>query len=89
MQNIKLPQFFGGCAGECVEAWLEGMTRYFALKYYAYTTKNKIEIFQLRKSTLIWWVTLEKQLHLTLGNVPWKLFEEIFCAKYLPPYFQE
>ena len=38
---------------------------------------------------MIWWGNLERQLHLTADNVPWELFEERFCVKYLPPYFQE
>ena len=65
------------------------MNRCFSLREYTSTSKTKIPVFQLRESALIWWGNLEKQLHLTMDNVPWELFEERFCAMYLPPYFQE
>eukprot|EP00253_Pinus_taeda_P033151 PITA_33151 len=89
LQKIKLPEFSGGRAGECTEAWLEGMSRCFRLREYSSSAKAKIAIFQLKESALIWWGNLEKQLHLTSDNVPWELFEERFRAKYLPPYFQQ
>lgn len=69
--------------------WLEGMNKCFALREYSSTSKIKIDVFQLKESTLIRWGNLEKQPHLTTDNVPWELFEERFRAKYLPPYFQE
>ena len=52
LQNIKLPEFVGGHASERAEAWLEGMTRCFALRDYDSTSKVKITIFQLRDSAL-------------------------------------
>jgi hypothetical protein len=52
LQKIKLSDFAGGRASERAEAWLEGMTRCFALRDYASTSKAKIEIFQLRDSAL-------------------------------------
>ena len=45
LQKIKLPKFVGGRASERAEAWLEGMTRCFALRDYASTSKVKITIF--------------------------------------------
>jgi hypothetical protein len=78
LQKIKLPEFARGCASECAEAWLEGMTRCFALRDYASNSKVKITIFQLRESTLNWWGNLERQLHLTPDTVSWELFEERF-----------
>jgi hypothetical protein len=45
LQKIKLPKFVGGRASEHVEAWLEGMTRCFALRDYASNSKAKITIF--------------------------------------------
>ena len=45
LQKIKLPEFSGGHANERVEAWLEGMTRCFALRDYVSTSKVKITIF--------------------------------------------
>jgi hypothetical protein len=45
LQKIKLPEFVGGRASERVEGWLEGMTRCFALRDYASTSKAKIAIF--------------------------------------------
>jgi hypothetical protein len=42
LQKIKLPEFAGGRASERAEAWLEGMTRYFTLRYYASTSKENI-----------------------------------------------
>jgi len=89
LQKIKLLDFLGERAGECFEAWLEGTNKCFALREYSSTSKTKIDIFQLRESALIWWGNLEKQLHLTMDNVPWELLEERFCVKYVPPYFQE
>jgi hypothetical protein len=62
LQKIKLPEFVGGRASERAEAWLEGMTRCFALRDYASTSKAKITIFQLRDSALNWWGNLERQL---------------------------
>ena len=45
LQKIKILEFSGGCASECVEAWLEGMTRCFSLRDYASTSKAKIVNF--------------------------------------------
>jgi hypothetical protein len=45
LQKIKQSEFVGGHASECVEAWLEGMTRCFALRDYASNSKAKIAIF--------------------------------------------
>jgi hypothetical protein len=45
LQKIKLPEFAGGRASECAEAWLEGMTRCFSLRDYASNSKEKITIF--------------------------------------------
>ena len=45
LQKIKLPEFVKGHASERVEAWLEGMTRCFALRDYASNSKVKITIF--------------------------------------------
>jgi hypothetical protein len=89
LQKIKLPEFAGGRANECAEAWLEGMTRCFALRDYASTSKEKITIFQLRDNAMNWWGNLERQLHLTLDTVSWELFEERFQRKYLPAYYEE
>jgi len=89
LQKIKLPEFSGGRAVERAEAWLEGINRCFKFREYSSSAKTKIVVFQLKESALIWWGNLEKQLHLTMDNVPWELFEERFHAKYLPPYFQE
>jgi hypothetical protein len=89
LQKIKLPEFAGGRASECAEAWLEGMTRWFALRDYTSNSKAKIAIFQLRDSALNWWGNLERQLHLTPDTVSWELFEERFRRKYLPAYYEE
>jgi hypothetical protein len=78
LQKIKLPEFPGGRASERVKAWLEGMTRCFALRDYASTSKVKTTIFQLRDSVLNWWGNLERQLHLTPYIVSWEIFEERF-----------
>ncbi len=89
LQKIRLSEFSGGRAGECAEAWLEGINRCFRLREYSSSAKTKIAVFQLKESDLIWWGNLEKQLHLTSDNAPWELFEERFRGKYLPPYFQQ
>jgi hypothetical protein len=89
LQKIKLPEFVGGRASERAEAWLEGMTRCFALRDYTSNSKAKIAIFQLRDSALNWWGNLERQLHLTPDTVSWELFEERFRRKYLPAYYEE
>jgi hypothetical protein len=78
LQKIKLLEFSRGCASERAEAWLEGMTRCFALRDYVSNLKVKITIFQLRDSALNWWGNLERQLHLTPETVSWELFEERF-----------
>jgi hypothetical protein len=78
LQKIKLPKFVEGCTSERAEAWLEGMTRCFALRDYASNSKAKISIFQLRDNALNWWGNLERQLHLTPDTVSWELFEERF-----------
>jgi hypothetical protein len=89
LQKIKLSEFAGGHASERAEAWLEGMTRCFALKDYAPNSKVKITIFQLRDNALNWWGNLERQLNLTPDIVSWELFEEMFRRKYLPAYYEE
>jgi hypothetical protein len=89
LQKIKLPEFARGRASERAEAWLEGMTRCFALRDYASTSKAKIAIFQLRDNALNWWGNLERQLHLTPDTVSWELFEERFRRKYLLAYYEE
>jgi hypothetical protein len=78
LQKMKLLEFARGHASEHAEAWLEGMTRCFALRDYVSTSKVKITIFQLRDSTLNWWGNVERQLHLTPNTVSWELFEERF-----------
>jgi hypothetical protein len=78
LQKIKLLEFVGGHAIECVEAWLEGITRCFSLRDYASNSKEKIAIFQLRDSALNWWGNLERQLHLTPDTVSWELFKKRF-----------
>jgi hypothetical protein len=65
------------------------MTRCFALRDYAPTSKVKIVIFQLRDSTLNWWGNQERQLHLTRDTVSWGIFEERFWRKYLSAYYEE
>jgi hypothetical protein len=89
LQKIKLLEFVEGRASEHVEAWLEGMTRCFALMDYASNSKAKIVFFQLKDSALNWWGNLERQLHLTPDTVSWELFEERFRKKYLPAYYEE
>jgi hypothetical protein len=69
LQKIKLLEFDEGRSSERAKAWLEGMTRCFALRDYASTSNVKIEIFQLRDSALNWWGNLERQLHLTPDTV--------------------
>jgi hypothetical protein len=89
LQKIKIPEFDGGHTSVRTEAWLEGMTRCFALRDYASNSKEKITIFQLRDNTLNWWGKLERQLHLTPETISWELFEERFRRKYLPAYYEE
>jgi hypothetical protein len=89
LQNIKLPEFDRGHTSVRAEAWLEGMTRCFALRDYASNSKEKITIFQLRDNTLNWWGKLERQLPLTPDTVSWELFKERFRRKYLPAYYEE
>jgi hypothetical protein len=60
LQKIKLPEFVGGRASECAEAWLEGMMRCFSLRDYDSTSKAKITIFQLCDNALNWWDNLER-----------------------------
>jgi hypothetical protein len=52
LQKIKLPEFVGGRASERAEAWLEGMTRCFSLRDYAFNSKAKITIFQVKRQHL-------------------------------------
>jgi hypothetical protein len=52
LQKIKLLEFTGVRASERVEAWLEGMTRCFALRDYASTSKAKITIFSVERQCL-------------------------------------
>jgi hypothetical protein len=89
VQKIKLLDFSGGRSSERVEAWLEDMTRCFALREYASNSKAKITIFQLRDSALNWWGNLERQLHLTPNTISWELFEETFRMKHLPAHYEE
>jgi hypothetical protein len=89
LQKIKLSEFVGGRASERADAWLEGMTRCFALRDYASSSKMKIVIFQCRDSALNWWGNLERQLYLTPDNVSWELFEERFRRKYLPTFYEK
>jgi hypothetical protein len=52
LQKIKLLEFAGGRASECAEAWLEGMTRCFALRDYASNSKAKICHFSVKGQRL-------------------------------------
>jgi hypothetical protein len=45
LQKIKLLEFSKGRTSERAEAWLEGMTRCFALRDYMSNSKEKIAIF--------------------------------------------
>jgi hypothetical protein len=49
LQKIKLPEFVGGRASECAEAWLEGMTRCFTLRDYASTSKAEDSNFSVER----------------------------------------
>jgi hypothetical protein len=89
LQKIKLPEFVGGRASECAEAWLEGMTRCFSLRDYASTSKVNIMIFHWRDNALNWWGNMERKLHLTPDTISWEIFEERFWRKYFLAYYEE
>ena len=49
LQKIKLLEFVGGHASERAEAWLEGMTRCFALKGLCVQLKGKDRNFSVKR----------------------------------------
>jgi hypothetical protein len=51
--------------------------------------KVRMEVFQLKGSTLLWWKTLLPQLNMVVEDVSWELFEEWFRERYLLEEFIE
>jgi hypothetical protein len=58
LEKVKFTEFFGAPDDVAAEAWLENITMFFSLRDYTSNMKVRMEIFQLRGSTLLWWKTL-------------------------------
>ena len=65
------------------------MMRCFTLNEYTSSSKDRMDIFQLKGDALNWWSDLEKQLYLTPMTVSMELFKEIFNMNFLPSYYSE
>lgn len=62
LEKVKLPIFKGTTKREVAEAWLENMRLCFELWNYSRNQKEKLAIYQLKESALLWWRNLESQL---------------------------
>jgi hypothetical protein len=65
------------------------MAMCFALHDYTSNMKVRIEVFQLKGSTLLWWKTLLPQLNMVVEDMSWELFKERFRVRYLSEEFIE
>jgi hypothetical protein len=74
LKKVKFPEFMGPMDGLAIEAWLENMEMFFALRDYTSNMKVCMEVFQLKGSALIWWKTLLPQLNMDVEDVSWELF---------------
>jgi hypothetical protein len=72
-----------------VVAWLDNMAMCFTLHDYTYNMKVCMAIFQMKGSSLIWWMMCLPQLNMVVEYVSWNLFEEWFQERYLSEKFIE
>jgi hypothetical protein len=89
LEKVKFPDFFGALDNTAVEAWFENMAMCFALRDYTSNMKVRMAVFQLKRSAILWWMTLLPQLNMAVENVSWELFEERFRERYLLEEFIE
>jgi hypothetical protein len=78
LEKVKFLEFWHATDVLACEAWLENMEMCFALRDYTSNMKVRMEVFQLKESSLIWWKTLLTQLNMAIEYVSWGLFEEQF-----------
>jgi hypothetical protein len=69
LEKVKFPEFFGAPDGVAAEAWLENMAMCFALHDYNSNMKVCMEVFQLKGSALLWWMTLLPQLNMAIEDM--------------------
>jgi hypothetical protein len=85
LHKIKLLEFVGGHASERAEAWLEGMTRCFALRDYASKLKGKDHNFSVKRQCLELVgkpgkTTTSYPRHYILGNFRGEVLKEISAS---------
>jgi hypothetical protein len=58
LEKVKFTEFLGAPEGVAAEARLERMAMFFAFWNYTSNLKVRMAVFQLKRSTLLWWKTL-------------------------------
>jgi hypothetical protein len=57
--HFKLPSFQETTKGKVAKAWLENMNVCFSLQNYFSNQKDRLDIYQLKESALLWWRNME------------------------------
>ena len=89
LEKAKFPEFFGAPDGAIAKALLENMAICFAVHDYTSNMKVHMAVFQLKRSTLLWWKMLLPKLNMVIKDMSWELFEEWFQEMYLSKEFIE
>ena len=89
LEKVKLPIFKGTTKGEVAESWLESMCLCFELWNYSSNQNQKLDLYQLKESALLWWRNLESQLGYSMSNLTWERSKDEFLSKYLSVEYLE
>jgi hypothetical protein len=80
-------EFFGAPDDATTEEWLKNMAMCFALREYTSNMKVCMAVFQLKRSTLLWWTPLLPHLNMEIEDVSHELFSEWLRERYLSKEF--
>jgi hypothetical protein len=69
LEKVKFTEFLGAPEGAAAEARLERMAMCFAFCSYTSNLKVRMAVFQLKRSTLLWWKTLLPPLNRVVEDV--------------------
>ncbi|MCO5568965.1 hypothetical protein L7F22_022669 [Adiantum nelumboides] len=86
-KKAKLNEFNGEKkTGEDLEAWIEELEDFFALREFSEEAKAKVAIVQLRSVAKLWWKSY-MQTRSRVGPVLWEEFREQAEKRYCSPHY--
>ncbi|MCO5597655.1 hypothetical protein L7F22_051736 [Adiantum nelumboides] len=86
-KKAKLNKFNGEKkTGEDLEAWIEELEDFFALREFSEEAKAKVAIVQLRSVAKLWWKSY-MQTRSRVGPVLWEEFREQAEKRYCSPHY--